>query len=467
MTCIDLSKAFDTVNHEQLLQDIYSLDINDRTKKFLKAYLSGRQSYTVFQDVKSKCRTLRQGVPQGGVLSPLLFNIYLSSLPLPPAGSKIKIFSYADDCSILNRNANIEKACEEMNPYLDKVANWFTERCLQISAPKSSATIFTTFSNECSTSLPVSILGKPVPTVKHPKVLGTNFDPMFKFNKHVAETRTKVAKRTNVLKALAGSTWGKSKEILLNTYKAIGKSVLSYGTQIWSPLISDTGWSTLQAQQNHALRTITGSVRKSKIEHLHNETKLLQVKEHCELLTKQFVAQMHYPDHPNHHITQKPNPPPRIMRQTPMLLHKKNLPETTLDPLPPKKHLLNTLHTKAVEESLEKQPPNQVLNAPAPEISKDEMKLPRKTRTTLSQLRADYSPYLKAFLHRINRAEDDLCPKCLTSPHTTNHLFVCPANPTTLTAKDLWTDPIRAAEFLELPTTEMDDDAAEEPVDPG
>ena len=240
-----------------------------------------------------------------------------------------------------------------------------------------------------------------------------------------------------------------------------------YGTQVRSSHVCNTGWTNLQAQQNNALRTITGSTKMSKIEHLHNEGKLLQVKEHSELLTKQHLAQMHYPDHPNHHITQKPNPPPRIMRQTPMLSHKNAIPELTLDPLPPKKVLLNTLHTDAVEKSRANQPPNQVLKAQAPEISKDEATLPRRTRTTLSQIRSDYSPYLKSYLFRINRAPDDLCPKCNISPHTANHLFECPANPTPLTAEDLWINPLKVAEFLDLPTTEMDDSVTEEPVDPG
>ena len=467
MVCLDLSKAFDTVNHEQLLQDIFNLDVNDRIKKFLKAYLSGRQSYTVFQDIKSKSRTIRQGVPQGGVLSPLLFNIYLSSLPLPPESSNIEIFSYADDCSIVNRGTDIKTACEELNPYLDKVATWFSDRCLQISAPKSSATVFSTWSNDCSTILPISIQGKPVPTEKNPKVLGVIFDPLFTFNKHVETLKTKVAKRNNVLKALAGSTWGKSKEVLLNTYKAIGKSVLSYGTQVWSPLISATNWTSLQTQQNHAIRTITGSTKMSKIEHLHSEAKLLQVKDHCDLLTKQYVATMHHSEHPNHHIAQEHHIPPRVMRQTPMLTHKKDLPIINLDPLPSKKILLSTIHTQAVEEAISKLPPNQVLNAPAPEISKDEVKLPRKTRSTLSQLRSSYSPFLQSYMYRINKAESDRCPKCLVNEHTTDHLFNCPANPTTLTARDLWANPIQAAEHLDLPTTELEDNMTGEQVDPG
>ncbi len=63
--------------------------------------------------------------------------------------------------------------------------------------------------------------GKTVPTVKHPKILGVTFDNMNNFGKHAANTKQKMSQRTNVLKCLAGTTWGKSKEIIVNTYKAI------------------------------------------------------------------------------------------------------------------------------------------------------------------------------------------------------------------------------------------------------
>ena len=83
MVAIDLSKAFDTVDHEILIKDIATLPLNAHIKRFLAAYLHGRQSYAKFRGAKSKYRKMRQGVPQGGVLSPLLFNFYMAGMPLP------------------------------------------------------------------------------------------------------------------------------------------------------------------------------------------------------------------------------------------------------------------------------------------------------------------------------------------------------------------------------------------------
>ena len=86
LVAIDLSKAFDTVNHELLLKDILDLPLNHHLKSFLAGYLRGRQTFVDFRGAKSKYRKVRQGVPQGAVLSPTLFNLYMSHMPTPPCG---------------------------------------------------------------------------------------------------------------------------------------------------------------------------------------------------------------------------------------------------------------------------------------------------------------------------------------------------------------------------------------------
>ncbi|MCP3667648.1 MAG: hypothetical protein GY696_35020, partial [Gammaproteobacteria bacterium] len=143
---LDLSRAFDTVDHELLLKDILHLELSGTLIKFLCSYLRGKQQYNDFCNCKSKFRVVRQGVPQGGVLSPLLFNLYMSSLPTPPGN--IRIVSYADDCQVLNSGKYIDETSREINPYLDKLTNWFKEPSLEISAEKSMDTVFTTSSNE-------------------------------------------------------------------------------------------------------------------------------------------------------------------------------------------------------------------------------------------------------------------------------------------------------------------------------
>lgn len=84
LVALDLSSAFDTVSHSVLLQDILNSSIPSSTKRWISNYLRGRQTYVEFRDTKSKYRKVIQGVPQGGVLSPILFNYYMATLPVPP-----------------------------------------------------------------------------------------------------------------------------------------------------------------------------------------------------------------------------------------------------------------------------------------------------------------------------------------------------------------------------------------------
>ncbi len=450
LVAIDLSKAFDTVDHELLLKDILHLELSDTLIKFLCSYLRGRQQYTVFRNCKSKYRVVRQGVPQGGVLSPLLFNLYMRSLPAPPGN--IKLISYADDCQVLNSGPTIDKTCHEINPYLDQLVKWFKERSLEISPEKSTATIFTTFSNEVSTTLPITIMGKDVPTVKHPKILGVTFDPMLNFGQHSTETKKKVTQRNNVLKCLAGTDWGKSKETIVNTYKAIGRSVLNYGAPVWTPSLSATNWGELQRAQNSALRVATGCIKMTQVSHLHQETNLLPVKEHNDMLTDQYLLSMHRPIHPNHHLLHKP-PMPRKMRKT-IIDHLPHVEPYLRDGPPVEqnyKKRLKKIHDNAHRDCRNKYPVNKVLNTRPPAINiQEEKTLSRQTRSTLAQLRSGYSTFLQSTISRFDTSKSIRCPDCNIADHTTEHLFNCTFKTTTLSPTDLWTQPKKSAEFLGL-----------------
>ena len=268
--------------------------------------------------------------------------------------------------------------------------------------------------------------------------------------------KEKLQKRNNVLKALTGSSWGKEKEIITDTYKAIGQSVLNYGCQIWSPNLSDTNWKHLQVQQNAALRIATGCILMTPEHHLHSETKILPVREHCNMLSKQFLLTKHLDEHPNHRNL-PPNSPPRIMKKTleTNFGHeiRELIPDTGLNP-DNLKSKIKEIHTSTVRHTLRDRPLNGVLNARPPEINKTESNLPRKTRTTLAQLRCGYSPYLNSYMSRINEELDNICPDC----GQTCHVFSCPEKATSLTPESLWHSPREAAVFLGLEVETSADD---------
>ena len=292
-----------------------------------------------------------------------------------------------------------------------------------------------------------------VPTKKDPKVLGVILDPLLTFKPHAAYIKDKVLSRNNLLKALAGSSWGKEKETLLTTFKATGQSLLNYCAPIWTPTLAPTNWNELQVAQNANIRTALGCVKMSSQDHIHAEAKTMPVKEHCEMLSKQFLLATTLPEHPNQENLS--TSPPRLMKHTLTTKFAKDveplIPENGTD-IPSYKSGLKTLHTLSVQETILNQAPNLVLNEPAPEIHKSERSLSRKARVTLAQLRSGYSSHLNTFLNRINPTKypDPNCPDCSLAPHTTAHLFNCSTNPTYLTPRSLWTNPTSAALFLGL-----------------
>ena len=177
--------------------------------------------------------------------------------------------------------------------------------------------------------------------------------------------------------------------------------------------------------------------------------KLLPLKEHGQLLTKQFLLNCHLPRHPGNKFVNQPLPR-RKLKPTIMNLKEE---VSHLLPISDKKNLrqkMNIIHREVVEDTIQKYPDNKVLNESPPEINQEELSLTRKSRSQLSQLRSGYSRILNSYNSRIDGNILNSCPKCHQSPHDSSHLFNCPANPTTLTPKDLWKQPKKCADFLHL-----------------
>jgi retron-type reverse transcriptase len=106
---LDLSKAFDMVKHEELLNLLKNTTLPRSLVRWFTSYLHGRSSRVMFRDCLSKSRNIRLGVPQGAVTSPKLFNLYITEIPLPP--EDIQIVTYADDISIYSGVACLSQSC--------------------------------------------------------------------------------------------------------------------------------------------------------------------------------------------------------------------------------------------------------------------------------------------------------------------------------------------------------------------
>ena len=404
---VDFSKAFDVVNHTALLSDIASTPLKHNTIRWVTTYLRGRTAVCRYNNTTSKSSTIRTGVPQGSVLSPLLFNLYVSRFPLSP---QTLTTSYADDFTVSATAETTSGATATLAARAAEVEQWASARSLQISAQKSTVTLFSSQTRELNTHPTVPFNNSTLPLEKNPKILGVTFDPTLTFCAHVDNIVDRAKQRLSIMKALAGTAWGQQKESLVTTYKATIRSLFTYAAPIWFPFISPTNISKLQRVQNAAARIATGSVKLSAESHLHAETKMLPVRDHLSLLCCQHLVTCHQPDHPSY-PTVRSDPGPRDMKKT---LQQKFgnsvLRFCENGAVRDAGEARQLLHTEYVDSNIRARPPNRVLSLPPPDIADEETALPRQYRSNLSQLRSGHCSSLNAFKHRIGISPTDACP---------------------------------------------------------
>ena len=231
------------------------------------------------------------------------------SRPTPP----VNRVCYADDITVWASGPKIPQLESMINIYLN-------ENSLLISTPKSTVTLFSPDKHQFQTHPDITLEDIQLPMERSPKILGVIMDHSLSFHKHSNYVSDRIDKRNNMLKALVGSSRGHEKETLLLTYIALGKSIASYAAPVWSTNASDSSFNRIQTAHNAALRTATAAHKMASIDHLHQESLTLKVKDHSDMLSVQYPVNCLEEDHVCHGITTQ-EPRPRPMKET---LHSKH-----------------------------------------------------------------------------------------------------------------------------------------------
>ena len=211
------------MSHDTLISKIVGSSLPPAITRWLSCYLRGRQAATSFRGTKSSTRIVRTGVPQGSKLSPSLFNYYIADMPRPTP--PVKRVCYADDITVWATGPKIPQLESMINNYLRDVSIYLKDNSLLISAPKSTVTLFTPDKHQFQMHPDIILEDTQLPLERSPKILGVIMDPSISIHKHCNYVSDRIDKRNNMLKALAGSSWGQDKETLLMTYNASGKSI--------------------------------------------------------------------------------------------------------------------------------------------------------------------------------------------------------------------------------------------------
>ena len=266
---LDFSKAFDCVSHDVLLHKLSHYGIRGVALDWFKSYLSNRRQYVSIDETVSNSLEIKQGVPQGSVLGPLLFLIYINDFP--NISNKFKFTLFADDSTLscaIPRD-NILDARESINANLTYVHDWLCVNKLAINADKTKYIIFSY--NNCYILPGIKIGRNRITSQDKIKFLGIYIDRNLKFNHHLNVISNKCSKSIGVLYRISSFL---PFEILRQLYDTLILPHLQYGIEIWGHA---HGSSKILALQKRAIRIINSLMYRAHTEHYFTDNRILSI----------------------------------------------------------------------------------------------------------------------------------------------------------------------------------------------
>ena len=257
---LDLSKAFDTVDHKILLSKLSYYGIKGKYKNWIKSYLSNRKQFVI--DESSELLTLRCGVPQGSILGPLLFLLYINDLY--KASEKLNFIMFADDTNLFLTHKNVKQLFHTMNIELEKVNKWLKANKLSLNTDKTTYTLFHKYTqtDDLPLKLPDLIIdNSKIQHSSHIKFLGVLIDNNLSWKFHLENLETKIAR---VIGIMCKVRYILNLNCLKSIYYSLIHSHLSYANIVWGST-SASKLKKLVSLQKHAIRIVCNKKRSESI----------------------------------------------------------------------------------------------------------------------------------------------------------------------------------------------------------
>ena len=229
---LDFTKAFDKVAHCDLIQKLHARHIPNALVTWIASFLSNRSQSVVIDGIRSACRSVTSGVPQGSVLGPLLFVLYSDDIDkvITP---QVKIRKYADDiklyCSYANSEENVAHAAMQLS--LENILRWSDDNGLPINLKKSCRMHF----GSKNVSLPYQIGYTTLVERTCERDLGVYIDNRMKFDDHI---RHVVMKARSVAGRILRCFSSRNPFVILPLFDTLVRPILEYATPAWNPSLA-------------------------------------------------------------------------------------------------------------------------------------------------------------------------------------------------------------------------------------
>ena len=275
---LDLTKAFDTVDHEILIKKLHKIGFQGTALSMLKSYLMERFQTVQINEIKSTFREVKMGVPQGSILGPLLFILYINDITNLNIEGQIML--YADDTALFFKHKNPEALQHITNTALSKIACWLESNYLTLNTSKTFLQIYT--KRKSVETLEIYINGNAIKEVKTIKYLGVLMDSDLKFTSHISTVCNTVSRNIGMI---ARARPFLTKKLLIQLYNSIVFPYINYCCFIWGSNY-DERLRKLVTLQKRSMRLIEGIFPPQSATPVFKEYNILKVKEvaHLQIL---------------------------------------------------------------------------------------------------------------------------------------------------------------------------------------
>lgn len=252
---LDIEGAFNNVILELLVQEMIDAGFTPKYIRFVINLLRKRHLHFFFNGAHLRSGFSHKGVPQGSVLAPLLFNLYIRLLDKHIA--LCRNLQYADDCALSAFGRTQEEIKAKLEAALAQLMPWLKEKGLDVVVSKTQLVVFTRTRINTTNFTIQTPDGALIHTSPEASFLGITFDQKLTWLPHIKGVRLKALRALSLLKAIAGTSWGSHPRQMLKVYKGYIRATLDWGLPLYSNAC-ESNKRLLEPVQNRALRLCLG-----------------------------------------------------------------------------------------------------------------------------------------------------------------------------------------------------------------